>query len=145
MKRLVVLCLGLALALALPVKAQVSVPAASPLTDVIWIQRASDEQFDENYPLDARQHGIAGHVVLDCVVGPDEHRHDGIGVSCDLQSETPVGMGFGPAALSMTRYYRVAPNTIQTNEPTAGRHVRIDLGFNPPPGRSCGTALRRCL
>lgn len=56
------------------------------------------------YP--TRAHGVSGHVVLSCIAFIDHT----VG-SCYVESETPREMGFGEAAIHLTRTFRMRPET----------------------------------
>jgi protein TonB len=126
MQRLVVLALGISLSFSVLADAQ---DTTAPLRgNFLWIQMPHQRQFAENYPQNALKQHLAGSATLDCRVGSDEHRHDGIGLACTMLSETPEGMGFGDAALRVSRYLRIASITT-AGQPTSGRHLTVTLTF----------------
>lgn len=87
-----------------------------------WLQRPSG--LDRYYPRRAREAGTEGAAQLDCLVTP-------VGaLECRVISESPVGWGFGAAALRMSRDYRMAPAT-RDGAATEGRYrMRIPFQLN---------------
>lgn len=78
-----------------------------PLTDEItnprWLRQAMAE-----YPEVALASGVEGRVQLECVAGVDLRLTE-----CRILQETPVGFGFGAAALDGARINaRVEPRTV---------------------------------
>lgn len=53
--------------------------------------------------------------------------------SCEVQAEEPADMGFGEAALRMSKLFRMRPKT-QDGAPVEGGSVRIPIRFNLPKG-----------
>ncbi|MBN8606874.1 MAG: energy transducer TonB [Caulobacterales bacterium] len=85
---------ALALILATPAHAQVQpVPWAE--------QQPTDADYRRVYPVRAMRDGIEGSARLICTVTPDRT------LDCMVANETPIGAGFGPAALTLSRKYVV--------------------------------------
>jgi TonB family protein len=83
------------------------------------------------YPEAARQNGIEGRATIECGVGPGDGRTGDL-VDCRVFEESPVGEGFGPAALSMAFLFRMQ---IPKSGYQAGGRVRIPIHFLPAAGR----------
>ncbi|MFA7262621.1 MAG: TonB family protein [Caulobacter sp.] len=77
------------------------------------------------YPRDALRDGVRGRVVMACRL-----MADGRLTACAVADETPPGLGFGAAALSMAPYFRWAP-TYDGGKSVEG-DVRVPLIWNPP-------------
>lgn len=73
----------------------------------------------------AQPPGRAGRVVLECTVAVDTTVKD-----CRLLEESPLGAGFGAAALSLAPLYRVAPQTGGDGKPQEAV-VRLPFNFTP--------------
>ncbi|MES1199572.1 MAG: hypothetical protein ABUS48_06295 [Pseudomonadota bacterium] len=99
--------------------------AALPHGTVAWAQRPNGRRVGAVYPQRAAREGVGGRVDLDCTVGSD------LGVSCSIASETPVGRGFGAAALQLAPSFR-AEHFLSNGQPAEGAHVRIPMVFQPP-------------
>ncbi len=85
---------------------------AVPPRPVLWVRRPAPE-----YPARATANRVTrGRVVLRCDI--DE---TGVTSGCELESETPPGQHFGPAALAAMRRAQA--------EPVARHGVEVVLGF----------------
>jgi TonB family protein len=85
-----------------------------------WIERPSDIPL---HPNPAWERIPEAHVVLRCSVD------DGGGlIRCGILSEEPSGLGFGVAALRLSRDFRMAPKT-RDGRPTAGGSVDVPITF----------------
>lgn len=83
--------------------ASVSAALAAPR----WIREASGEEMDVAFPARAASAGItSGMAALDCDVTPE-----GVLTHCRVSRESPPGMGFGEAALSVAPDFRLAPQS----------------------------------
>ena len=51
--------------------------------------------------------------------------------NCAITSETPVGMGFGDAALAMTKFFRMKPMLLD-GKPVSGGKINIPIHFTVP-------------
>lgn len=80
------------------------------------VRRAGDKLFAEL--------GVTGAVRLTCTVVAD-----GSLTSCGGAEETPVGMGFAAAGLTLAASYRLSPLLLPA---AAGRKVVVRVGFAPP-------------
>lgn len=92
-------CLGGAILLLASASAALGVPH--------WIREASGEEMDAAFPARAASAGVTtGMAALDCDVTPE-----GALAHCRVSQESPAGMGFGEAALSVAPDFRQAPQT----------------------------------
>ncbi len=90
-----------------------------------WRRRPSADFVARAYPLKARRRGLAGRVVLDCVIGLEGRMK-----TCSVVSETPTGYGFGEAGLTLSSAFQVTATT-RTGRSTEGISMRIPLTFGP--------------
>jgi protein TonB len=74
------------------------------------------------YPPEAKMRGMAGMVMLDCVLNAE-----GALTACGVEYETPAGQGFGAAALRAAPAFREAADT--PGAPLAGWRVRVPVNF----------------
>jgi len=113
-----------------PAPDSVAEPAPTPtppavIRDPTWSRQPSAEQMMRAYPERAIASGTAGSAALNCLVLPN-----GAVTDCNVTRETPGGYGFGRAAQSLSRHFRVNPRTV--NGAAEGSRVSINLRFNPP-------------
>jgi TonB family protein len=87
-----------------------------------WIRAPSSRDFAHYYPHRALDQGRSGRVVLDCTA-----RGNGA-LDCSVAQENPSGMGFGDAAISISRQLRIRP-TRPDGSSVAGGHLRLPLTF----------------
>lgn len=99
-------------------------PAPAVIRNPQWIQRPTVAQLERAYPSRAAEAGIGGRAVLSCSV-----QASGEVTACDVVSETPQGQGFGRAAVSLSRYFRLSPRTVD-GRAIEGSRVTIPLSFN---------------
>ena len=86
------------------------------ITDPRWSRVPSDlERF---YPRRPLERGIEGRAVLDCAVSTTG------ALSCSVVSETPESMGFGEAALRISREYSMVPAMVD-GRPAPGRYRMV--------------------
>ena len=88
-----------------------------------WIRKPSGEQLAGAYPSRALDRRQAGLVTLLCTVGIDGGVRD-----CEVIAETPKDAGFGAAALKLSRWFKVRPET-QDGQAVDGALVRVPLQF----------------
>ncbi len=102
-------------------------PRAAPvITQPDWVRKPTAEQLMRAYPSAAEARGIAGVAELSCLV-----RVDGSLTGCSVTSETPGNQGFGRAAVSVSRYFRLSPRTVD-GQAVDGARVTMAIRFTPP-------------
>jgi TonB family protein len=90
----------------------------------VWAESApAPEDYVEAYPTQALREGIEeGHVRLACTIRTDRT------LDCSVQSESPEGVGFGPAALRVVEKFVVRP-VEQDPRLMVGAHVVVPILF----------------
>ena len=79
-----------------------------------------------SYPDRAQRTDTAGRATISCTVTAK-----GTLTSCSVVSEDPGDMGFGDAALKMSKLFRMRPKT-QDGAPVEGGQVTIPIRFQLP-------------
>jgi protein TonB len=102
-------------------------PQAPPKPKVIqnpaWIAKPSGAQLSDAYPARALDLGLAGSATLMCTV-----MASGQVQGCVVIEETPKDFGFGAAALRLSRWFKLSPET-QDGQAIDGALVRIPIKF----------------
>lgn len=89
-----------------------------------WVRQPTAAQMERAYPRRALSQELSGRAVLSCsVLGSGEV------TACSVVSQTPAGAGFGDAALSLSRYFRLSPRTVD-GQTVEGARVTIPISFN---------------
>lgn len=73
------------------------------------------------HPREAFRKRQGGRATLNCRVRLDQRLE-----SCSIVDETPLGMGFGEAALAASRYFRFDP-PLRGGQPVAGAFVQVGV------------------
>ena len=93
-----------------------------------WVRKPTPDVVRAAFPKAAIAAGETGRVVLSCSALADGRLE-----ACSIVSETPEGLGFGAAALGLTRYFKMkVPEDLTV---LAGSQVRIPIQFPAPPMR----------
>jgi protein TonB len=96
-----------------------------PRGTVVWTQRPASRRYSEAYPSRALREGVGGRVELDCRVRANQT------LACNVGSESPAGMGFGQAALTVAQSYR-ARATLSDGTSSYNAPARIVVQFQAP-------------
>ena len=90
-----------------------------------WMRKPTQEEMIHFWP--AASGASSGKTVIDCVVSSR-----GLLERCALDSETPLGHGFGGAALAMSATFIMRPMTVD-GMPVGGSRVSIPIAFEGSP------------
>lgn len=101
--------------------------APLPLSSALWKSKPTIVQLMRAYPEAPRLQRIGGRVEFECEV-----KADGALDACRMLSETPTGMGFGEAALELSRTMALHPKD-RDGADVAGRVIRVPIRWSPPP------------
>jgi len=90
-----------------------------------WERRPTAEEIAQFYPEAASEAGQGGRVTLRCRV-----TREGALVACEIAAEDPPGLGFGEAALRMTRLFRMTPKIVD-GQAVDGAPISVPIAFEP--------------
>lgn len=121
--------MGLGVAALLSFAATASAEAArrnAVVTEPDWLEQPTGEDIGRHYPKLASRLNIDGRAIVSC-------RVDSYGAleACAEESAEPSGLGFGEAAMALTKQFRMTPRTVD-GRPVEGASVRIPIRFTMP-------------
>ena len=88
-----------------------------------WLRQPTGDDFADVYPQRALVVGRSGAVLIDCSVTAS-----GDLTACRVAEEAPTGWGFGAAALTLIKRFRLVPRE-EDGRPVGGAMVRIPIRF----------------
>jgi protein TonB len=97
-------------------------PTPASITNPRWITRPNGADYERFWPRRARESEIEGGASIDCLVDAEGR------LSCSVLSEDPPNMGFGEAAIRISRQFRMQPR-LENGAPTAGGRYRTRITF----------------
>ncbi len=120
------------LSLAAPRRAQdpftnVSAPSSNSQRTIAnphWISRPNRDDISRYYPERAQRTETEGAARMSCLFTAK-----GTLAACSVLDETPAGMGFGDAALKMSKLFAVRP-LMPDGSPVEGARVDVSISFN---------------
>lgn len=103
-----------------------ALPVAGAVVNPDWISKPSGEDVGRFYPAIAQALFIPGHATLHCRVNSLGAVQD-----CTVVSETPSGLGFGQAAVSLSSLFRMKPKTVD-GQAVDGAEITVPINFSLP-------------
>lgn len=96
------------------------------VTDPIWTKKPTGEDIARAYPDAAMRGNLHGSVILTCTM-----TDAGPLAECEVEEGEAPGMGFGAAALELSKKFR-ARKVDTSGQPVAGRPVKLPIRFVLP-------------
>ena len=82
-----------------------------------WLKKPGASEFSRFYPESAMRRGVGGGATLNCSVAAN-----GAIQACSVVDENPAEEGFGKAALKLSKYFKMSPQTENGQAVIAGVH-----------------------
>jgi protein TonB len=98
-------------------------PAPRTIANPDWLRRPSGEDVARFYPERALRLEVPGRALLQCMVTAK-----GTVTGCAVQSEDPMGYGFGAAALNLSKLFQMKPR-MEDGQAVEGATVKIPIAF----------------
>jgi TonB family protein len=110
--------------------------ASSAITAPDWLSRPDGDDLAKYYPdLAARKH-LEGFVTIHCSITTEGRLAD-----CAVTEESPAGVGFGEAALKLSRLFTMRPMT-RDGRPTSVGTINLPIRFGLPADHVFSAAIR---
>lgn len=124
--RIQVIASGVVLASFTPQAPVGSTSRTAVTADFAPLRSPSPADFARYYPDLALRNEASGEVLMNCEIDPEGRLQ-----ACAVISESPPKLGFGEAALKLSRVYRMQPAVVN-GQPITGRVALVPVRFSPP-------------